>query len=143
MSPGNSSSPSMDEIDSIKQAITALEAQRPILGDAVVDAALAPLREKLAFLQPRAADRRPGASQLPGNDPSPSRTAQALRTVRYRYKWWPALKLDFLRCILSETNYCLGSGSLVVSRTNQVDLQAGKQGVGDRIWLEVKQKTTN
>jgi class 3 adenylate cyclase/predicted ATPase len=49
----------MDEIESIKQAITALEAQRPILGDAVVDTALDPLREKLALLQPR-----PTAEQL-------------------------------------------------------------------------------
>jgi class 3 adenylate cyclase len=49
----------MDEIDSIKQAMIALEAQRPVLGDAVVDTALAPLREKLASLQPRpAAEQR-------------------------------------------------------------------------------------
>jgi class 3 adenylate cyclase/tetratricopeptide (TPR) repeat protein len=43
----------MDETDSIKHAIAALEAQRPLLGDAVVDTALAPLREKLELLQPR------------------------------------------------------------------------------------------
>src|SRR4030065_684969 len=49
----------MDEIDSIKQTMTALEARRPVLGDAVVDTALAPLREKLARLQPR-----PAAEQL-------------------------------------------------------------------------------
>ena len=49
----------MDEIDSIKQAIAALEAQRTMLGAAVVDTALAPLREKLALLQPNpAAEQR-------------------------------------------------------------------------------------
>jgi hypothetical protein len=36
----------MDEIDRIKDTITALEAQRSLLGDAVVDTDLAPLREK-------------------------------------------------------------------------------------------------
>lgn len=39
------------EADHLRQAIQALEAQRPLLGDAVVDAALAPLREKLASLE--------------------------------------------------------------------------------------------
>jgi class 3 adenylate cyclase/tetratricopeptide (TPR) repeat protein len=38
------------EIEEIKAAIAALEAQRPLLGDATVDTALAPLREKLAAL---------------------------------------------------------------------------------------------
>ena len=35
----------------LEDAITALEAQRAILGDAVVDAALGPMREKLTALQ--------------------------------------------------------------------------------------------
>jgi hypothetical protein len=41
----------MDEISQVKQAIAALEGQRIVLGDAVVDTALAPLREKLLLLQ--------------------------------------------------------------------------------------------
>jgi class 3 adenylate cyclase/tetratricopeptide (TPR) repeat protein len=41
---------SSDEIEQIKAAIAALEAQRPVLGDAVVETALAPLREKLNAL---------------------------------------------------------------------------------------------
>lgn len=43
----------MLEMDELSQAITALEAQRTVLGDRVVDAALAPLREKLAELEQR------------------------------------------------------------------------------------------
>jgi len=42
--------------------------------------------------------------------------------------------------IRSEIDYCLGNRSLFVSLTNLSDLQAGKRGAGDRIWLEVKQK---
>ena len=38
------------ELEKIEQAIRVLDAQRGILGDAVVDTALAPLREKLAAL---------------------------------------------------------------------------------------------
>lgn len=41
----------MAEIDRLEAAIAALEAQREGLGDAVVDAALAPMREKLAKLR--------------------------------------------------------------------------------------------
>ncbi|MFO7664209.1 MAG: hypothetical protein R6X18_16665 [Chloroflexota bacterium] len=40
-----------EEFNQIQSAITALENQRSILGDAVVDIALAPLREKLAALE--------------------------------------------------------------------------------------------
>jgi len=43
----------MHEIDELSQAIAALEAQRTVLGDRVVDAALAPLREQLAGLEQR------------------------------------------------------------------------------------------
>ena len=39
-----------EEIEQIRAAIAALEAQRAVLGDAVVDAALAPLRERLLAL---------------------------------------------------------------------------------------------
>jgi predicted ATPase/class 3 adenylate cyclase len=40
----------MNEREQLEQAITALEAQRALLGDAIVNAALAPMREKLASL---------------------------------------------------------------------------------------------
>ncbi|GAB4502790.1 MAG: adenylate/guanylate cyclase domain-containing protein [Anaerolineales bacterium] len=43
------------EIDKLERALAALEAQRPSLGDDVVEAALLPLRERLTFL--RAAER--------------------------------------------------------------------------------------
>ena len=41
----------MEEKQQIEQAIRALEAQRTLLGDAVVDAAISPMREKLASLE--------------------------------------------------------------------------------------------
>lgn len=41
----------MQEIDELLQAITALEAQRPVLGDRVVEAGLIPLQEKLTALE--------------------------------------------------------------------------------------------
>lgn len=41
----------MNEIDELKQAIAALEAQRAVLGNDVVEVALTPLREKLENLQ--------------------------------------------------------------------------------------------
>jgi predicted ATPase/class 3 adenylate cyclase len=41
----------MGELEQLQQAIAALDAQRAVLGDAVVEAALAPMREKLAVLQ--------------------------------------------------------------------------------------------
>jgi predicted ATPase/class 3 adenylate cyclase len=40
-----------EQIEALQQSITALEAQRAMLGDTVADAALAPLREKLAELE--------------------------------------------------------------------------------------------
>jgi class 3 adenylate cyclase len=40
-----------NEIEEIQKAIEALENQRTLLGDAVVDTAVAPLYEKLAVLQ--------------------------------------------------------------------------------------------
>ncbi len=48
----------------LEQTIAALEAQRAILGDAVADAALTSLREKLAALQPPAAEQRKLATVL-------------------------------------------------------------------------------
>jgi hypothetical protein len=46
-----------------------------------------------------------------------------------------------MRNIRKEINNCLGNKSLVVSLTNLADLQNGKRGDGDGIWLEVKQKS--
>ena len=46
--------------DAIRQALAALEAQRAMLGDAVVDMAVAPLRERLALLEQR---RKPHAQE--------------------------------------------------------------------------------
>jgi hypothetical protein len=48
-----------------------------------------------------------------------------------------------LRNIHSEINYCLGNKPLVVFMTNLADLQLGKWGEGDTIWLEVKQRGIN
>lgn len=45
-----------------------------------------------------------------------------------------------MRNIRSEINYCLGNQHLIVSLTNLADLQAGKRGDGDGIWLEIKKK---
>ena len=48
----------MVEVDRLQAAIAALEAQRSILGDAVVDTAVGPLRERLAALSTQAPSRR-------------------------------------------------------------------------------------
>jgi hypothetical protein len=45
-----------------------------------------------------------------------------------------------MRNIRSEINYCLGGKPLVISLTNLADLQAGKRGGGDSIWLEARHK---
>ena len=50
----------MNEIDQLEQALAALEGQRALLGDAIVDAGLAPIREKLALLK---AQQAGGAEQ--------------------------------------------------------------------------------
>ncbi len=42
------------EITQLRAAMAAIEAQRPLLGDAVVDAAIAPMRDKLAALEAQA-----------------------------------------------------------------------------------------
>lgn len=43
-----------------------------------------------------------------------------------------------MRNIRSEINYCLGNKPLVVSLTNLADLQTGKRGEGDSVWLEAR-----
>jgi len=43
--------PALTEIEKLEQGLTALEAQRAILGDEVVEAMLAPIREKMAALR--------------------------------------------------------------------------------------------
>jgi class 3 adenylate cyclase/tetratricopeptide (TPR) repeat protein len=48
----------MDEVEQVRQAIAVLESQRAALGDTVVETALAPLREKLAALQPPEQQRK-------------------------------------------------------------------------------------
>ena len=52
----------MTEREQLEEAIAALESQRNMLGDAVVDAALAPMREKLAALQ--APPKMPSTQQV-------------------------------------------------------------------------------
>jgi hypothetical protein len=49
-------------------------------------------------------------------------------------------KRSCMRNIRSEINYCLENKPLVVSLTNLADLQAGKRGEGDRIWLEARNR---
>lgn len=50
--------PPSPDIDRLRTAIAALEAQRPMLGDNVVDTAIGPLREKLAAIAPPEPARR-------------------------------------------------------------------------------------
>ena len=45
-----------------------------------------------------------------------------------------------MRNIRSEINYCLGNRPLVVSLTNLADLQTGKRGEGDSVWLEARNR---
>jgi hypothetical protein len=45
-------------------------------------------------------------------------------------------KRSCMRNICSEIRYTLGSMRAVINLTNLVDLQIGKRGEGDRIWLE-------
>lgn len=54
----------MTEIEQLTQAIAALEARRALLGKAVVEAALAPMREKLAALQAHALPVEPLRRQV-------------------------------------------------------------------------------
>ena len=43
-----------------------------------------------------------------------------------------------MRNIRSEINYCLGNKPLVVSLTNLADLQTGKRGEAESVWLEAR-----
>ncbi|HLA06833.1 MAG TPA: hypothetical protein VJ022_05275 [Anaerolineales bacterium] len=45
-----------------------------------------------------------------------------------------------IRNIRSEINYCLRNNPLVVSLTNLADLQTGKRGEGDSVWLEERSR---
>lgn len=45
-----------------------------------------------------------------------------------------------MRNIRSEINYCLGNKQLFISLTNLADLQTGKPGEGDSIWLEARNR---
>ena len=54
-----------EQINQLKQAIAELEAQRSILGDAAVDAALVPSRQKLADLEEQTAPSREETQSLP------------------------------------------------------------------------------
>ncbi|MBN1954499.1 MAG: AAA family ATPase, partial [Anaerolineae bacterium] len=54
----------MREREQLEQAIAVLEGQRAVLGDAVVDAALGPMREKLAQLQAQAVPPEPKRRQV-------------------------------------------------------------------------------
>jgi hypothetical protein len=45
-----------------------------------------------------------------------------------------------MRAVRSEINYCLGNRPLVVSLTNLADLQTGKRGEGDSVWLESRSR---
>ena len=45
-----------------------------------------------------------------------------------------------MRNIRSEINYFLGNKPLVISLTNLADLQTGKRGEGNNIWLEQRHK---
>jgi class 3 adenylate cyclase/tetratricopeptide (TPR) repeat protein len=54
----------MNEIEKLEQGIAALEAQRGVLGDAVVDAMLGPIREKLSALKAQQSEQRKQVSVL-------------------------------------------------------------------------------
>lgn len=45
-----------------------------------------------------------------------------------------------MRNIRSEINDCLGNRPLVASLTNLADLQSGKQGERDSVWLETRNR---
>lgn len=54
----------LGETDRLRAAIAALDAQRPVLGDAVVDTALGPLRQRLAAISPSPPARRTQRRQV-------------------------------------------------------------------------------
>jgi class 3 adenylate cyclase len=54
-----------EQINQLKQAITEMEAQRSVLGDAAVDASLVPFHEKLAELEVQAEPPKETPSEVP------------------------------------------------------------------------------
>jgi hypothetical protein len=60
-----------DTPEQIEAAIAALEAQRAVLGDAIAEMALAPLRDKLAAARSRARLRGRGAGSCRSSRPRP------------------------------------------------------------------------
>ena len=54
-----------EQIKQLKQAIAEMEAQRPVLGNAAVDASLVPFREKLAELEMLAESPKEAISEIP------------------------------------------------------------------------------
>lgn len=77
----------MDEKAHLGKAIEELEARRAILGDAVTDAALAPLKSRLSELEAGEAARAgpaPEGAQAPSGEPSPSGTARSTRRAKRR-----------------------------------------------------------
>ncbi|RPJ49770.1 MAG: hypothetical protein EHM21_06345, partial [Chloroflexi bacterium] len=54
----------MSEIEQLEQAIATLEAQRSVLGDAVVETAVGPLREKLAALRAKGSQKAQQRKQI-------------------------------------------------------------------------------
>ena len=59
------------EIDQLKTGMAALEAQRAILGDAIVDSALGPMREKLAALEAQSRADQQRKRPMPRGRPTP------------------------------------------------------------------------
>ena len=47
-----------------------------------------------------------------------------------------------MRNIRSEINYCLGNQPVIISLTNLTELQTGKRGDGDSVWLERSRKVS-
>ena len=66
----------MSEIEKVRQAIAALESQRAIVGDAVVDTAIATLREKLAALEGTAEGVQHAVPLPPFPSPQPETSEQ-------------------------------------------------------------------
>ena len=69
----------MDELQQLENAITGLEAQRSVLGDSVVDMAVAPLRARLAQLKTEGKER----GQLRGGAAHPALEQRRLLTVLF------------------------------------------------------------
>jgi class 3 adenylate cyclase/tetratricopeptide (TPR) repeat protein len=90
-----------DEVQALDRAIAALEQQRDVLGDAVVDTALRPLEDKRGRLMARHADRRKMVtalfSDLVDSTPMTARLgAETMREVMSRYfgLWRSAIEAE-------------------------------------------------